>query len=269
MRVLADDMDPEVVADIDNRLAQIAQEHRVAVPWAIESGSRAWGFPSPDSDYDCRFFFVRPLRDYADPWPPRDVIETPLEGLLDVNGWDLKKAVRLAVSGNATVAEWLRSPLVYTGDPGFRDELLGLVEAVADARRVRRHYLHVGRQQWARSGASRGGPTRLKRAFYAIRPAAALNWMESHDGPAPPMNLQDLLDEAPPAPPVVAAITELVTLKARTREMGEGTLPDQIVDWVNDVFDRHPVADQIRGTPAALDEARERFFALAERWKPG
>ncbi|WP_278256068.1 nucleotidyltransferase domain-containing protein [Nocardioides convexus] len=103
----------------------MAFDHGVRVPWAIESGSRAWGFASPDSDYDCRFFFVRPSAAYAALWPARDVIETPLEGLLDVNGWDLGKAIRLATAGNATVGEWLRSPWVYDGDPAFRDESAG------------------------------------------------------------------------------------------------------------------------------------------------
>lgn len=127
MRCVPDDFDPAVVAAIDARLADVAVEQGVRIPWAIESGSRAWGFASPDSDYDCRFFFVRPLSAYTALWPPRDVIETPLDGLLDVNGWDLGKAVRLATAGNATVGEWLRSPHVYDGDAAFRDALLDLV----------------------------------------------------------------------------------------------------------------------------------------------
>ena len=127
MRSVPDDFDPAVVAAIDARLASVAVEHGVRIPWAIESGSRAWGFASPDSDYDCRFFFVRPRASYASLWPARDVIETPLDGLLDVNGWDVAKAVRLATAGNATVGEWLRSPHVYDGDAAFRDALLDLV----------------------------------------------------------------------------------------------------------------------------------------------
>jgi hypothetical protein len=82
------------------------------MPLAIESGSRAWGFPSPDSDYDCRFIFVRPIEDYLSPWQRRDVIETPLEGDFDVNGWELGKAIRLLAKGNAVIIEWLMSPIV-------------------------------------------------------------------------------------------------------------------------------------------------------------
>lgn len=269
MRQLADDMDPTVVADIDRRLAGICEQHQVVVPWAIESGSRAWGFPSPDSDYDCRFFFVRSLVAYADPWPPRDVIETPLDHLLDVNGWDVRKAVRLVVGGNATVAEWLRSPLVYSGEPDFRDELLAVVDGVADLERIRRHYLHVGLDQWERSGARSGGPIKLKRAFYAIRPAAALQWMERHRSPSPPMNLRQLLDEAPPAEEaVVSAIDDLVALKATSREMGEGRVPAPVVDWVNTVFARQAEGAPVAASAHRLEEARERFYAIVERWGP-
>jgi len=104
MRSVPDSLDPTVVAEIDARLGSLG----VAIPWAIESGSRAWGFPSPDSDYDCRFIFVRSASDYLSLWPKRDVIETPLDEIFDVNGWDLIKAVRLLVQGNAVVAEWLQ-----------------------------------------------------------------------------------------------------------------------------------------------------------------
>ncbi len=71
----------------------------------MESGSRAWGLPSPDGDDDCRFFFVRPVDHHISPWPRRDVIETPLEGDLDVNGWDLGKALELMLEGNAVTIE--------------------------------------------------------------------------------------------------------------------------------------------------------------------
>ena len=105
LRSIDASMDTAIVAAIDDRLGGVAAEQGVRIPWAIESGSRAWGFPSPDSDYDCRFFYVRTGEEYLSPWRPRDVIETPLDAVFDVNGWDLIKAVRLATSGNATFAE--------------------------------------------------------------------------------------------------------------------------------------------------------------------
>ena len=258
-------------AEVRARLDAIVVEHGVAIPWAVESGSRAWGFPSPDSDYDGRFFYVRPVEDYLRPWRPRDVIETPLEGLLDVNGWDLVKAVRLATAGNATVGEWLRSPLVYRGDPAFRDELLELVDAVADRRSTVRHYLHVGRAQWTRAGADDGVNVRLKKVFYAIRPALVLAWMDQWTG-TPPMNLAELVEQVSPPAAVATELDELVAAKARTRELGDATVPPAVRAFVLDRFeqardrlDREPPAGDRSGQRA---EASRRFLALARRWAP-
>jgi hypothetical protein len=114
-------MDPAVVAEVDRRLTSVSFEHGIRIPWAIESGSRAWGFPSPDSDYDCRFLFVRPPADYLDPWPPRDVVETPLDAVFDV---------RLAVAGNATGAA-LRGALVAGRRPRARGSRPGQARRAA------------------------------------------------------------------------------------------------------------------------------------------
>lgn len=264
-------MDADVVAAIDGRLSDVARDHGVAVPWAVESGSRAWGFPSPDSDYDCRFIFVRPLASYAAPWRERDVIETPLDAVLDVNGWDLVKAVRLAVGGNVTVAEWLRSPLVYAGAPAFRDELLALFETVADRAAVGRHYLHVGVDQWRRSGAADGDEVSLKKVFYALRPACALLWMALHDGTAPPMNLRELLAEASPPADVTEAIAELIAAKAVTRELGTGAVSLPIRHFVTAQF--AAAETRYEGVPpsdpdGARAAAAATFLDLVGRWAP-
>lgn len=227
VRSIPAELDPDVVARIDDRLDGVESGHRVVVGWAVESGSRAWGFPSPDSDYDCRFLYLHPAAGYLSPWLPRDVIETPLDHVYDVNGWDLRKAVDLMVRGNATVTEWLRSPIVYRGDPAFRDLLLELADEVAEPALIARHYAHVGQLQWDRLGAGDAdAPVRLKGVFYCLRPAAAVRWMRAHPGNAvPPMRLQDLLEESGAPPDVVAAVAELVALKARTRELGTGRFP--------------------------------------------
>lgn len=274
MHAIGQDMDPAVVAAIDARLDGVARDHGVAIPWAVESGSRAWGFPSPDSDYDCRFFFVRPASAYAAPWRPRDVVETPLDPVLDVNGWDLVKAVRLAVVGNATVAEWLRSPLVYRGAPSFRDELEALFRSVADPSAIVRHYLHVGRNQWRRADADSGEPVRLKRVFYALRPALTLHWMAAH-GPArvvdAPMAVDRLVAQAPPPAAVAEELAALIALKGRTRELGEAPVPPAIRGFVAARFaeagrllEAVPPPDRAAGR----GEATRRFRDLLARWAP-
>ena len=269
MRHLTPDLDPDVVRQIDARLAGVVEEHGVAVPWAIESGSRAWGFPSPDSDYDCRFFFVRHRDDYLDPWPPRDVIETPLDPVLDVNGWDLVKAVRLVANGNATVSEWLRSPIVYSGEPAFRDALRAVCDSLLDRQLVGRHYLHVGEGQWARSGAPDGGDVVLKRVFYALRPAAALHWMRVHGSATPPMNLRELFAAAPPPAQVVEAVERMVAAKAVTRELGKGRVDPGVADWVTRQFaDAAERYDRPASPRAARPGAAAAFRELVAAWAP-
>ncbi|MFF3064008.1 DNA polymerase beta superfamily protein [Oerskovia sp. NPDC057915] len=278
MRNIPSSLDPVVVATIDARLDAVSDRERVAIPWAIESGSRAWGFPSPDSDYDCRFVFVRAPEDYLDPWPRRDVIETPLDPVLDVNGWDLVKAVRLLVKGNATLVEWLASPIVYRGDAVFRDELLALAEVVVDRAALVRHYAHVGAGQhalWADGG--RG----LKKAFYALRPAAVLRWLRVQPGSTPPMDLRTLLVQGEAPDVLREAVDELVALKAVTREMGSGAVPEVVSRFVSDELGlaladgagsgaRAEPRDPAPGRPRseAREQAAELFRSAVERYAP-
>ncbi|MGW5374363.1 nucleotidyltransferase domain-containing protein [Nocardia sp. NPDC003999] len=229
LRAIPDSMDPTVVGSIDRELDRVELDHRVSIRLAIESGSRAWGFPSPDSDYDCRFVYVAALETYLSPWRTRDVVETPLTDLLDVNGWDLAKALRLLVQGNAVLIEWLMSPIVYRGDPLFRDRLRALADEVADRDRVARHYLHLGAKQWElfeRTGS-------LKKVFYALRPAMALRWLRERPGAAvAPMHLPTLLRQCELPAELSAAVTELTDLKSRTREMGSGSVPAPISAFI-------------------------------------
>src|ERR1700761_1408599 len=167
LRSIPASFSPDVVALIDARLDAICAEHGVSIPLAIESGSRAWGFPSPDSDYDCRFVFVRPVVQHLSPWQRRDVIETPLDAVLDVNGWELGKAIKLLLKGNAVIIEWLRSPIVYRGEAWFRDAFLAFAGDLADQNLVARHYLHLGERQ-RRLHFGDGQIVPQKKIFYAL-----------------------------------------------------------------------------------------------------
>jgi predicted nucleotidyltransferase len=205
MRAIPEFFDPVVVAEIDRRLDDVEVEHGVAISWCVESGSRAWGFPSQDSDYDSRFVFVRSEDAYLSPWLDRDVIETPLDAIYDVNGWDLRKAIQLLVKGNAVVIEWLSSPIVYRGAEVFRAEMLALAADVADRDAIGRHYTHVCLNQWTRHGDGVSMP--LKRLFYAVRPAASIRWLEQHpELSTPPMQIQQLLEQNEAPAPVVEAV---------------------------------------------------------------
>lgn len=263
--------DRAIVRQIDERILGAERDHRVAIPWAIESGSRAWGFPSPDSDYDCRFVFVRARADYLTPWPRRDVIETPLEGLLDVNGWELGKLIRLMLKGNAVAVEWLQSPIHYRYDPAFRDALLGLAAEHGARDAVRRHYMHLGEAQWRRYPAEGDAP--VKKLFYALRPAAALRWLRLHEGARiAPMHFPTLFAESDPPRDLAEVVAALIEAKARTRELGNAPTPEPVRAFIEAEYAlaREQLGDSAaaRLTPAAKAAAEAVFRTLVERHAP-
>jgi predicted nucleotidyltransferase len=237
LRNLDPSFDPAVVAAIDARLAAVAAEHDATVLLAIESGSRAWGFPSPDSDYDCRFVYVRRPQDYVALYQPRDVIEFAPDAVLDVNGWDLGKALRLMLKGNAVVIEWLTSALTYAGSAEFRAEALALARHSAHPAAVARHYLHLGeRQRRTYFADTRAVP--FKNLFYALRPAVALRWLRLHPGAAvAPMHFPTLVAESDLPAAVVAIVDDLLARKAATRELGTGSLPEPIGALIDTEFE--------------------------------
>jgi predicted nucleotidyltransferase len=264
LRALGADFDPAVVSAVDARLRSIG-EHHARVLLAVESGSRAWGFPSPDSDYDCRFIYVRRRDDYLTLFPPRDVIELAQDKVLDVNGWDLAKALRLLLKGNAVVVEWLTSPYVYAGDAGFRDECRTLARQVLRTEAVARHYLHLGERQ-RRTYFADVRAIELKKMFYALRPAVALRWLRLHPGQAvAPMHFPTLVHESDLPSNVVTIIDDLLASKAQTRELGRGPLPAEVGALIDAEFvrARDVWPDRVE-PPAAVD--KQAADALLRRW---
>jgi predicted nucleotidyltransferase len=265
IRALGSDFDPAAVAAIDARLQAVAQHERATVLLAVESGSRAWGFPSPDSDYDCRFIYVRQYDDYLALFPPRDVIECPPDAVLDVNGWDLPKALRLLLKGNAVVIEWLTSPFAYAGDARFREEATALARQAAVPAAIARHYLHLGERQ-RRTYFADAHMVPLKKMFYALRPAVALRWLRLHPGePVVPMHFPTLVAASDLPTEVTTIVDDLLARKAATRELGSGLLPAPIRTLIDAEFaiarmqwPREPW----RPTPSTVAAAN----ALFRRW---
>jgi len=224
----------------------------VKILFAIESGSRAWGFPSPDSDYDCRFVYIRRVSDHLVLQQPRDVIEFPIEGEIDAGGWDLRKALLLALGGNAVIVEWAKSPTVYEEVAGFRARLLDLLAEIVDPVKVSQHYLGLARSHVAKIG-SFSGEVKLKKLFYLIRPLVALDWMEQRGfAGLPPMNLGECLDQTAVPVPAAKEIRGLTERKSRTREMGSGLIPTAIARYLEARYGHHamnlaaPVRDNAR-----------------------
>lgn len=271
-RAVPASFDAAAVGAIDGLLDDVVAQEGVTVPLAVESGSRAWGFPSPDSDYDCRFVYVRPVEAYLTPWLPRDVLERVPDAVLDVNGWDLRKAVDLAVRGNAVIGEWLRSPVVYRADPGFVERFRALLDEVSDRAAVGRHYLHVGLGQRERFVADDGSMP-LKKTFYVLRPALTLRWLDQRPSSStPPMDLATLVAEVGLSSAEEGAVADLVAAKAASREMARGPVPAPLAALLaRELVDRPWLAERRDpGTERGVRALAAEFFRTeVERFDPG
>ena len=231
------------------------------------SGAHIYGFPSPDSDYDCRFIFVRRLDDYLSPWPKPDYIEKALSAELDINGWELGKSLKLILKGNAVVLEWLRSPIVYHADAQIVERLRQFAAAHASRDGIARHYLHLGERQ-RRTYFADHKAVQLKKLFYALRPAAALRWMRMHPSEtSPPMDFPTLLEESDPPADLAALCAELIAQKRVTRELGEAASPPAVVEFVDSEFAqaRETFPDKSRPVSAEAVAAAESLFRDAVR----
>lgn len=171
----------EILARIRN--AEI--EHNVKVLYAVESGSRAWGFASPNSDYDVRFVYVRPKEWYLtlDVEDKRDVIEYPIVDEIDINGWDLRKALKLLWRSNPAIIEWLQSPIVYVDDGVFAAAARDLIPRVYSIEKGIYHYRSMAKTNYR--GYLKAELVPIKKYFYVLRSLLSIRWLEKYRQPAP------------------------------------------------------------------------------------
>lgn len=169
----------EVKQEIHARLSGIETEEGVTIFYACESGSRAWGFPSEDSDYDVRFLYLRPSDWYLsiDLEAKRDVIERPINDMLDISGWDLRKALQLFRKSNPPLLEWLNSPIVYQEKLSVSQQLRDLIPEYYSRVKCMHHYLHMAQGNFREY--LRGDIVWIKKYFYVLRPILAIKWIET------------------------------------------------------------------------------------------
>lgn len=205
----------EMRAIIVQCLREIETRHDVKVIFACESGSRGWGFASPDSDYDVRFVYVNRLDWYLTVEPGRDVIEQPISGELDVNGWDLRKALKLLRASNPVLLEWLRSPIVYLEDEPLASRLRGLAERHLSFDRAYYHYVSMAKKNCREHLL--GETVRYKKYLYVLRPLLAARWIREGRG-APPMVFAELAQSTLDDASLIDEINLLLEVKMRAGE---------------------------------------------------
>ena len=193
---------------IPRKLREIEERYGVTVLYAVESGSRAWGFASPDSDFDVRFIYKRPQKDYLRLDPPRDVIELPIDDTWDVTGWDLDKALKLLYKSNPGLYEWLGSPIRYESN-GFEERLRPLMQYCFSEKTLLNHYLSTARNDMR--SHLRGETVRPKKYLYVLRSLLACRWiLEKHS--APPVSFSLLTGAVLPGE-LKGTVDELIALK--------------------------------------------------------
>ncbi len=253
---------PEKRAAVLEALRGIEHSHQVRILLACESGSRGWGFSSPDSDYDARFVYVHQpdwyltVNERTGPGQPqRDVIELPIADDLDVSGWDLRKALRLVSKSNPTLLEWLQSPLVYRQDPAATAALLEVAGVFYSPLGTWWHYFNMAKGNYR--GYLRGDRIRTKKYLYVLRPVLACKWIEDGRG-MPPMAFERLLEALLPAGPLREAIDALLAKKRLAAEIEDGPRVPAISDFLDTELVRMaasvPRLKPGNGDPRALDE---------------
>ncbi len=208
------------------QLAQIEQEHNVRILFAAETGSRAWGFASPDSDWDVRFIYVHPLEWYLQVVPERDVIEVMTDDGFDAAGWDIRKALELYRKPNLTFLEWINSPIIYKDNETLRNRLLALLPQYFNVKGAVNHYYHIAVNHQNHYLQKRG--VELKRFLYYLRGLLACEWI-IQKGTPPPVPFRELIVATITDKVVLQEVEHILQLKSQSKEHDKEIISDVLV----------------------------------------
>ena len=231
---------PDIFADqietiaIPGHLRAIEHEHNVKVLLAVESGSRAWGFESANSDWDVRFIYVPKPEWYFTVNEKRDVIEHFYEDDVDLAGWELRKALVMLRKSNPSLLEWLNSPKVYYKDDEFVKRIREVENDYFNPIRTMYHYNHIYIKHDERYLQKQGYP--MKRFLYYLRGVLACKWIESNKS-LPPVAFKELLDATVEDKAIRAGIDELIRLKKSGKEHYMLIVEDSLVNYAHDLAD--------------------------------
>ncbi|NRY59252.1 nucleotidyltransferase domain-containing protein [Clostridium beijerinckii] len=243
---------------IQAQLRDIEEKNNVKILYAIESGSRGWGFESKDSDFDVRFIYIHPVEWYLSVFEGPDIIEIPVDEVLDVNGWDLRKALKLMYRSNASLLEWLSSPITYRQNQELVKELRQVAEKYFSPISVTYHYINIAKKSF--DGLEGLNNVNIKKLFYVIRPILSCMWIENFNT-IPPMNLQAMMKEVKMDDKVKTIIEELVTIKADRIESDTIKQPTELMEFLRDKLEYYySYAKNIRTEKERYSSILNEFF---------
>ena len=219
----------DIIQDqIIEKLGLIETEHNIKIPLAVESGSRAWGFASPDSDYDCRFVYVHPKDFYLSVFEQKDTIDYTPDAIFDLSGWDLRKFIAHLVKSNGVMLEWLQSNVIYRKNETIAGELWELGKAFFNPISVSWHYLSMAKNKL--EDVSQGETAKIKRYFYIMRPLACIRFIQER-GEVPFMEYRRNLDLISVPGVIRDEIDELMAQKEQAKEAQEIVRNGMLVDY--------------------------------------
>jgi predicted nucleotidyltransferase len=252
---------------IKQALRQIESDEKVRIVYACESGSRAWGFPSEDSDYDVRFLYVRPRDWYLsiDVENKPDTIELPITDILDISGWDIRKAMQLLRKSNPPLLEWFSSPTIYLEVAQIADRLRAVAPECYSPIACAHHYLHMARGNYREY--LKNDPVWQKKYFYILRPLLAIKWIEQRHSPVP-MEFGTLVEQLVTDNNLKCAIEDLVEEKKKGRELDHGPKIPVISEYIESELKRiETQLATLSPSKPATEKLNETFrFSLDAAW---
>lgn len=218
----------EIRTQISNHLREIEEQYNVKILFAVESGSRAWGFASKDSDWDVRFIYVHEPEWYFHIEEQKDTIEQMFPDEVDASGWDLKKALRLFKRSNPSFFEWIHSPIIYEMDETFIDEIKKMEDEYFDADKAMFHYNHIYKKHNDRYITENGLP--LKRFLYYLRGILVCKWL-TDKGTVPPVRFSELVDTTIEDENIKKKIEHLLEQKKQSKEHNLEPVDEELFSW--------------------------------------
>lgn len=212
------------------KIREIEEKEHVKVLHAVESGSRAWGVASPDSDYDVRFIYVRDKAFYLRLRDTKDFIDWELNEVLDINGWDLKKALRHFHKSNATLFEWSQSPITYYTTEGWNKLYHQVACAYFSCKSAMYHYYGTANKNYHEYLLD--DMVKYKKYFYVLRPLLACKWIE--DKKCPPPVLFDELFHSVLEDDIKASVEDLLSKKVKMSETDKAPRIEKINQYIID-----------------------------------
>jgi len=207
-----------MIEEIKKELTRIEKESEIKILLAVESGSRAWGFASEDSDWDVRYIYIHKLDWYLKIDELKDSQEKILPNDLDLSGWELKKALKLFRKSNPPMLEWLRSPIIYQESFSTAETLREMSKTYFNPKSCMYHYLSMAKGNFKEF--LQRDTVRLKKYFYVLRPVLACDWIKEQNT-FPPMEFEKLLDAQVSDAAIRREIDELLKRKIAGDEMKE------------------------------------------------